>query len=138
MTLVDTNVLLDIVTRDPAWANWSLEQLEAAADRGPVLINDVVYAELSVRYRRIEDLDAFVDGAGLEIFPITRPALFCAGKAFANYRKAGGERTKILPDFFIGGQAEVEQLPILTRDIRRYRTHFPAVTLISPDPAAGT
>ena len=87
MTLVDTNVLLDIVTRDPTWANWSLEQLEAAADRGPVLINDVVYAELSVRYSRIEELDAFVNGTGLELSPMTRPALFCAGKAFAKYRK---------------------------------------------------
>ncbi|MGO1078102.1 type II toxin-antitoxin system VapC family toxin [Inquilinus sp. CA228] len=138
MTLVDTNVLLDLVTDDPHWADWSLKRLEAAALRGPVLINDVIYAELSVRYHRIEELDAFVNGAGLELSPMTRPALFCAGKAFAKYRRAGGKRDRLLPDFFIGGLAEVGRLPILTRDTERYRTYFPTVTLISPDPAAGT
>ncbi|MFE0758177.1 type II toxin-antitoxin system VapC family toxin [Inquilinus sp. NPDC058860] len=138
MTLVDTNVLLDIVTGDPAWAKWSLEQLEAAAERGPLLINDIVYAELSIRYPRIEELDTFVDGAGLEVLPMTRPALFRAGKAFAEYRKAGGRRDRLLPDFFIGSQAEVSGLSILTRDVERYRTYFPTVTLISPDAAAGT
>jgi len=138
MTLVDTNVLLDIVTGDPAWAKWSLEQLEAAADRGPVLINDIIYAELSIRYPRVEELDTFVDGTGLEILPMTRQALFLAGKAFAKYRMAGGKRDRLLPDFFIGSQAEVSRLPILTRDIERYRTYFPTVPLISPNPAAGS
>jgi len=138
MTLVDTNVLLDIVTGDPTWAKWSLEQLETAAERGPVLINDVVYAELSIRYPRIEDLDTFVDEAGLEVLPMTRPALFRAGKAFADYRRAGGKRDRLLPDFFIGSQADVSRLPILTRDVQRYRTYFPTVTLISPTSAAGT
>jgi len=133
MTLVDTNVLLDIVTGDPAWAKWSLEQLEAAAERGPLLINDIVYAELSIRYPQVEELDTFVDGTGLEVLPMTRPALFRAGKAFAEYRKAGGKRDRLLPDFFIGSQAEINRLPILTRDVERYRTYFPTVTLISPD-----
>ncbi|OWJ64723.1 type II toxin-antitoxin system VapC family toxin [Inquilinus limosus] len=138
MTLVDTNVLLDIVTGDPAWAKWSLEQLEAAAERGPLLINDVIYAELSIRYPRIDELDTFVDGAGLDVLPMTRPALFRAGKAFAEYRKAGGKRDRILPDFFIGSQAEVSRLPILTRDVERYRTYFPTVILISPTSAVGS
>lgn len=138
MTLVDTNVLLDIVTGDPAWATWSLEQLEAAAERGPLLINDVIYAELSIRYPRIEELDTFVDGAGLDVLPMTRPALFRAGKAFAEYRKAGGKRDRLLPDFFIGSQAETSRLPILTRDVERYRTYFPTVPLISPNSAVGS
>ena len=132
MTLVDTNVLLDLVTDDQDWAEWSIEQLEAASLRGPLLINDVVYAELSVRYSRIEDLDAFLDAAGLEIATMPRPALFLAGKVFTQYRKSGGSRTGVLPDFFIGAHAAVGELPLLTRDVGRYRTYFPSLMLITP------
>ncbi len=132
MILVDTNVLLDLVTDDPNWADWSVAQLEAASLRGPLLINDVVYAELAVRYGRIEELEAFVGEAGLEIVPIPRAALFLAGKVFTQYRKSGGSRTGVLPDFFIGAQAAVSQLTLLTRDIGRYRTYFPSLTLITP------
>ncbi|MES0029322.1 type II toxin-antitoxin system VapC family toxin [Mesorhizobium sp. M0074] len=132
MTLVDTNVLLDLVTDDQDWAEWSIEQLEAASLRGPLLINDVVYAELSVRYSRIEDLDAFLDAAGLEIVTMPRPALFLAGKVFTQYRKSGGSRTGVLPDFFIGAHAAVGELPLLTRDVGRYRTYFPSLMLITP------
>ena len=132
MILVDTNVLLDLVTDDPNWADWSVAQLEAASLRGPLLINDVVYAELAVRYGRIEELEAFVGEAGLEIVPIPRAALFLAGKVFTQYRKSGGSRTGVLPDFFIGAQAAVSQLTLLTRDIGRYRTYFPSLTLIAP------
>ncbi|MCX8997910.1 type II toxin-antitoxin system VapC family toxin [Rhizobiaceae bacterium BDR2-2] len=134
MTLVDTNVLLDLVTDDPKWADWSIARLEAASLAGPLLINDVVYAELSVRYERIEDLDAFLDEAGLERVAMPRAALFLAGKVFAHYRKAGGSRTGVLPDFFIGAHAAVEGLSLLTRDIGRYRTYFPSLTLIAPEP----
>ena len=137
MTLVDTNVLLDVVTDDPAFADWSIEQLEAAALRGPLLINDVVYAELAVRYERIERLDAFLADAGIEIAMMPRPALFLAGKVFQKYRKAGGSRTGVLPDFFIGAHAAVARLDLLTRDTARYRTHFPTVTLIMPDRQTG-
>ncbi len=133
MTLVDTNVLLDLVTDDPKWADWSVAALEAAALGGSVLINDIVYAELSVRYGRIEDLDAFVDKAGLEIAPIPRTALFLAGKAFTEYRKADGSRRGVLPDFFIGAHAAVSGLPLLTRDVGRYKTYFPSLTLITPE-----
>ena len=132
MTLVDTNVLLDLVTDDQDWAEWSIEQLEAASLRGPLLINDVVYAELSVRYSRIEDLDAFLDAAGLEIATMPRPALFLAGKVFTQYRKSGGSRAGVLPDFFIGAHAAVSELPLLTRDVGRYRTYFPSLMLITP------
>jgi predicted nucleic acid-binding protein len=130
--LVDTNVLLDLVTDDPHGANWSIAQLEAASLRGPLLINDVVYAELAVRYGGIEELEAFVSEAGLEIVPIPRAALFLAGKVFTQYRKSGGSCTGVLPDFFIGAQAAVSQLTLLTRDVGRYRTYFPALTLITP------
>ncbi|EUB98263.1 PilT protein domain protein [Rhizobium sp. CF080] len=133
MTLVDTNVLLDLVTNDPIWADWSVAQLEAAGLSGPLLINDVIYAELAVRYERIEELDAFIDEAGLELTSLPRAALFLAGKVFAQYRKAGGSRSGVLPDFFIGSQAAVQKLPLLTRDIGRYRTYFPTVELITPD-----
>ncbi|WP_376706169.1 type II toxin-antitoxin system VapC family toxin (plasmid) [Mesorhizobium sp. ISC25] len=133
MTLVDTNVLLDLVTDDPKWADWSLSQLEAASLDGPLLINDAVYAELAVRYERIEHLEAFVDGAGLEMTSMPRAALFLAGKVFTQYRRASGSRTGVLPDFFIGAHAAVAQLPLLTRDVRRYRTYFPSLKLIAPN-----
>lgn len=132
MILVDTNVLLDVVTNDPVWAEWSVEQLEAAALRGPLVINDIVYAELSVRYERIEKLEEFVEQAGLEMMPLPRAALFLAAKVFTAYRKAGGARTGVLPDFFIGAQAAVEGLELLTRDTARYRSYFPTVKLIAP------
>ena len=133
MTLVDTNVLLDLVTDDPVWADWSLAQLEAASLQGPLSINDVVYAELSVRYDRVEDLDRFLEAAGIAIAAMPRAALFLAGKVFVQYRKAGGARTAVLPDFFIGAHAAVTQLPLLTRDVGRYQTYFPTLQLIAPD-----
>lgn len=133
MTLVDTNVLLDLVTDDPNWADWSVAQLEAASLNGPLLINDVVYAELAVRYDRVENLEAFVDEAGLAMAPMPRAALFLAGKVFIQYRRSGGSRTGVLPDFFIGAHAAVAELPLLTRDVGRYRTYFPSLKLITPD-----
>jgi predicted nucleic acid-binding protein len=131
--LVDTNVLLDVVTDDPMWAEWSIAQLEAASLIGPLAINDVVYAELSVRYQRIEHLDAFISDAALLIEPTPRAALFLAGKVFARYRKAGGTRAGVLPDFFIGAHAAVARLPLITRDVSRYRSYFPTVELITPE-----
>jgi predicted nucleic acid-binding protein len=132
VTLVDTNVLLDLVTDDPNWADWSVAQLEAATLNGPLLVNDAVYAELAVRYARIEDLDAFLDAAVLEMAPIPRAALFLAGKVFTQYRRSGGYKTGVLPDFFIGAHAAVGRLPLLTRDVGRYRTYFPSLKLIAP------
>jgi predicted nucleic acid-binding protein len=131
-TLVDTNVLLDIATKDPVWAHWSLGQLDAAAMRGPIFVNDIIYAELSVRYSRIEDVNAFLEIAGLTQRPTPRAALFLAAKVFQDYRSAGGARTGVLPDFFIGAHAAVETLTLLTRDVRRYRRHFPTLALIAP------
>lgn len=131
MTLIDTNVLLDLVTDDPKFADWSIAQLEAASLAGPLLINDVIYAELSVRYELKEKLDEFIDGVGLKLDPIPRTALFLAGKVFQKYRQAGGTRTGVLPDFFIGAHAAVSELPLLTRDVGRYRTYYPTLTLIT-------
>jgi predicted nucleic acid-binding protein len=133
VTLVDTNVLLDVFTEDPKWLGWSLTRLEQAAFKGSLLINDVIYAETSTRYANIENFEAVLVSAGITVAPISRAALFLAGKACARYRGAGGIRTGALADFFIGAHAAVEQLPLLTRDARRYRSYFPTVELIAPE-----
>lgn len=130
--LIDTNVLLDLVTNDPKFAEWSIAQLEAASLTGPLLINDVIYAELSVRYETKERLDEFIDGIGLKLEPIPPAALFLAGKVFQQYRQAGGTKTGVLPDFFIGAHAAVLKLQLLTRDVGRYRTYYPTLRLITP------
>ena len=131
MIFVDSNVLLDIITNDPVWYDWSITQLDAASLLGPLCINDVVYAEISVRYDRIEDLDEMLAETGLRIEPIPRAALFLAAKVFAQYRKSGGTRSGVLPDFFIGAHAAVSGLSLLTRDTSRFQTYFRSVTLIS-------
>jgi predicted nucleic acid-binding protein len=132
MTLVDSNVLLDIVTDGQAWADWSQDQLERAALDGSLIINDVIYAEVSARYASIEAVDAMLGDLNIEVAPIPRAALFLAGKAYVQYRAGGGLRTGVLADFFIGAHAVVEQLPLLTRDARRYQTYFPTIELITP------
>ena len=132
MTLVDTNVLLDLLTGDPNWSDRSIEQLDAAALRGPLAINDIVYAELSVRFAAIEALDAVIAEMGLDVAAIPRAALFLAGKVFQRYRTAGGTRDGVLPDFFIGAHAAVLGCALLSRDSGRYRTYFPAVQLVTP------
>lgn len=131
-TLIDTNVLLDITTNDPVWADWSIRHLDAAAIRGPLIMNDIVFAELSVGFETIEDLDDTAAISDILLVSMPRAALFLAGKVFRRYRAAKGTRTGTLPDFFIGAHAAVAGIPLLTRDARRYRTYFPAVELISP------
>ncbi|NOJ39454.1 type II toxin-antitoxin system VapC family toxin [Bradyrhizobium australiense] len=137
MTLVDSNVLLDIFIQTPGWWEWSLARLEDAAREGPLLINDVIFAETSTRFPVIEDFEAALSQAGITVAPTPRMALFLAGKTSVQYRSAGGARSGVLPDFFIGAHAAVEQLPLLTRDTRRYRTYFPTVTLIAPNSETG-
>jgi predicted nucleic acid-binding protein len=132
VTLVDSSVLIDILMDDPNWFDWSLAQLEAAALRGPLLINDIVYAETSTRYAAVEDFEAALVIANMTVVPTPRMALFLAGKAFTQYRRAGGTRAGVLSDFFIGAHAAVEKLPLLTRDARRYRNYFPTATIIAP------
>jgi predicted nucleic acid-binding protein len=136
VTLVDSNVLLDIFTRTPYWWEWAVMQLEEAVLHGPLLINDVIYAETSVRFHSMDDFDAALAKAGVAVAPIPHLALFLAGKAFARYRSARGIRTGVLPDFFIGAHADAERLPLLTRDARRYRHYFPTVALIAPESEA--
>jgi predicted nucleic acid-binding protein len=130
--LVDSNVLLDLVTDDPRWGAWSMRALEVASAQGAVAINAVVYAEISIRYARIEDLDAMLEAAGIRLETIPRAALFLAGKAFRRYRAAGGARNGVLPDFFIGAHAAVAGVTLLTRDVGRYRTYFPGVAILAP------
>ncbi len=132
MTLVDANVLLDLATNNPQWAAWSERQLNSAASRGSVIVSDIAYAEFSVGYNRIEDADAFLADAGIEVQPVPRPGLFLAGKVFRAYRARGGSRTGVLPDFLIGAHAAVADLPLLTRDMARYYTNYPSVILIAP------
>jgi predicted nucleic acid-binding protein len=133
--LVDTNVLLDLITNDPIWADWSLRQLERLSLEEALLVNPVVYAELSGGFDRAEEVDVALVKAGVQLVEVPRPALFLAGKAFQTYRARGGLKTGVLPDFFIGAHAVVEGLSLLTRDARRYRGYFPTITLITPGDA---
>ena len=131
MPLVDTNVLLDLFTNDPIWADWSTRQLRILSAREPLIINAVVYAELSVGYDRVEALDAVLATISVELVEFPRAALFLAGRAFQTYRARGGSRTGVLPDFLIGAHAAVAGVALLTRDARRYRSYFPTITLIT-------
>lgn len=133
MILVDSNVLIDIAANDPIWFQWSVSQLRTAALRDSLFINDIIYAEMSVRFPAISDLDKFMFDAQVSNAPIPREALFLAGKAFLQYRRSGGLRTGVLPDFFIGAHAAAHGVQLLTRDTRRYRTYFPTLELISPN-----
>lgn len=133
MILVDTNVLLDLVTDDPIWAAWSQRHLRAAASIDELAINEVVFAELSVRYVVIEQVETMLERVRASLVPTPRSALFLAGKAFQRYRAAGGIRTGVLPDFFLGAHAQVTDSLLLTRDTGRYRTYFPTIELISPE-----
>ena len=133
MLLVDTNVLIDVLEDDPAWADWSIAQLRAQSQVHALAINPVIYAELSLAFDSVEALDAAVTGMALELAELPRPALFLAGKAFVRYRREGGTRHNVLADFFIGAHAAVQGWPLLTRDVRRYRNHFPTVRLIAPE-----
>jgi len=130
--LVDSNVILDLVTDDPQWADWSEQVLGRYSAQGSLFINDQVYAEISVGFQRIEELDQVITDCGFVHLPIPREALFLAGKVFLQYRRAGGARLSPLPDFFIGAHAAVSRLPLLTRDKARYQTYFPTTELITP------
>ncbi|MBV8681369.1 MAG: type II toxin-antitoxin system VapC family toxin [Caulobacteraceae bacterium] len=134
--LVDSNVLLDLMTEDARWFAWSAQALERAADRHRLVINPVIYAEVSIRYSRIEDLDAALPKTMLDREAIPYEAAFLAGKAFVAYRRRGGSRRSPLPDFLIGAHAAVAGHLLVTRDPARYRTYFPKLALIAPDQSA--
>jgi predicted nucleic acid-binding protein len=120
------------MTDDKRWVGWSQAQLEQASSAGPLIINNVIYAEISTRRSTVEALDAMLRELDIDLVAIPRTALFLAGKAYLRYRANGGIRTGVSSDFFIGAHAAVERLPLLTRDARRYRSHFPTVELITP------
>jgi predicted nucleic acid-binding protein len=135
MLLVDTNVLLDVLEDDPAWAEWSVRQLRAQAQVHELLINPVIYSELSLAFDSVKAADEAIEGMGLRFQELPRPALFLAGRAFVKYRRKGGAKGNVLADFFIGAHAAVLSCGILTRDGRRYRNYFPRIPLITPDAA---
>src|ERR1022692_2763844 len=124
--------MLDILTEDAGWAQWSAEALARARDEGRLVINPIVYAEVSTGFGRIEDLDDAVPAGDFEREPLQFEAGFVAGKAFLTYRNRGGQRRSPLPDFYIGAHAAVRSYRLLTRDAARYRTYFPSVELIAP------
>ncbi len=132
MTLIDSNILIDILSEDPVWLQWSVEQLVLQSDVGAIVINDIVYAEVAAYATSQEGLDGGLRDLGIRFDRIPRAALFTAAKAFQRYRAAGGSRPNVLPDFFIGAHAQAVGCPLLTRDVRRYRTYFPDVVLIRP------
>jgi len=132
MTLLDTNVVVDVLTDDPVWLEWSAEQLDICRKAGALHINEITYAELAVRAEAEAHLQRALAELSIELERTPMSALFLAGQAFGRYRAAGGPRTSVLPDFFIGAHAQVMSIPILTRDVRRYRSYFPEVQLIAP------
>lgn len=132
-TLVDSNVLLDILTDDPVWGRWSGDALADAAERGPLCINPIIYSEVSIRFTTVEQLEETLPRQDFRRESIPWAAAFLAGKVFMDYRRNKGTKATTLPDFFIGAHAAVAGLDLLTRDVSRYRTYFPTVNLISPD-----
>jgi predicted nucleic acid-binding protein len=130
--LVDSNVLLDIMTEDPQWFSWSADALARAAETMRLVINPIIFAEVSIRYSRIEDLNDALPLTFVEREPLPYEAAFLAGKAFLIYRKHSGVRRSPLPDFFIGAHASIARYTLLTRDAGRYRNYFPKLSLITP------
>jgi predicted nucleic acid-binding protein len=130
--LVDSNVLLDIATGDPKWASWSSQALAECAEYSALLINPIIYAEVSIGFQTIESLDTALPGRIFQRVSLPWEAGFLAGKCFLTYRRRGGEKSTPLPDFYIGAHAAIEQLAILTRDAARYRTYFPKLEILAP------
>lgn len=130
--LVDSNVILDVVNEDPKWFSWSATQLETLAETHVLIINPIIYSEVSVGFDRIEELDAALPEDYLRREALPWEAGFLAGKCFVNYRRSGGARRSPLPDFYIGAHAAIGGYTLLTRDKRRYKTYFPNLELIAP------
>ncbi len=130
--LVDSNVILDIFENDPSWADWSEDTLSRYSVDHTLLINPIIYSEISIGFERIEDLESAIAGCGFKMIQIPKEALFLAGKAFLKYRKRRGNKRSPLPDFFIGAHAAVLDTTLITRDVTRYASYFPGVHLIAP------
>ena len=131
--MIDSNVLLDVLTEDAQWYQWSSDALKTVAESAQLIINPIIYAEVSIRFETIEDLESAIPASVFQRRDVPWEAAFLAGKCFLKYRRAGGRRAAPLPDFFIGAHAAVERMALLTRDIGRYRTYFPTIQLIAPD-----
>ena len=130
--LVDSSVLLDILTEDPVWYEWSAATLTQCAETSILTVNPVIYAEVSVGFERIEDVEEALPAGAFLRLPIPWEAAFLAGSSFLRYRRAGGVKRAPLPDFFIGAHAVVERMTLVTRDAARHRTYFPGLLLIAP------
>ncbi|MCG2776372.1 MAG: PIN domain-containing protein [Desulfobacterales bacterium] len=130
--LVDSNIVLDVFLNDPKWADWSESKLDEYDQLGILYINSIVYSEISIGFKRIEDLESAIAKAGFQMLEIPKEALFLAGKAYLKYKKRKGTKRTPLPDFFIGAQAAVQKLDLITRDVSIYQSYFPTVKLITP------
>lgn len=130
--LVDSNVLLDVLTNDPRWFGWSSEALAELAETSVLVLNPIIYTELSIGFERIEELDHALPPDRFEREALPWEAAFLAGKSYLAYRRRGGERRSPLPDFYIGAHAAVRGMTLLTRDAARYRTYYPALSLVAP------
>ena len=130
--MVDSNVILDVVTEDPKWYDWSAGQLEKLAESHTLVINPIIYSEVSIGFDRIEDLDRTLPPDFFRRDPLPWEAAFLAGKCFVKYRRSGGKRHSPLPDFYIGAHAAIGGIALLTRDTNRYKSYFPKLALISP------
>jgi predicted nucleic acid-binding protein len=132
VTLVDSNVILDVLTEDADWGEWSAAMLAEVAGAGPLAINPIIYAEVSIRFDRIEDLDEALPASYYRRLPLPFEAGFLSGQCFVKYRRRGGTRRSPLPDFYIGAHAALADLTLLTRDAKRYRSYFPKLRIIAP------
>jgi len=130
--MVDSCILLDVFSEDPKWFDWSSSALAEQAERGRIVVNPVIYAESSVRFQTIEELETLLSPEVFDYRPIPREAAFLAGKCFVRYRRRGGAKATVLPDFLIGAHAAVERLPLLTRDPARFRDYYPSIELVCP------
>ena len=130
--LVDSNIILDVFLNDLKWGDWSESKLEEYSDQTSLYINSIIYSEISIGFELIEDLESAIGKAGFHMLEIPKEALFLAGKAYVKYKRRRGAKRNPLPDFFIGAQAAVMNLNLLTRDISRYQSYFPTVKLIAP------
>lgn len=130
--LVDSNVILDVLTEDPQWFEWSAQMLTNYADQGDLVINPIIYAEIAIGFNQPEEVEAALPEDFFRRDPLPYAAAFLAGQSFLEYRRRGGERRSPLPDFYIGAHAAIAAMPLLTRDVNRYRTYFPSVSLITP------
>ncbi len=131
--LVDSNVILDLLLDDPNWADWSETALADASQSSTLYINQIVYTEVSIAFDKIEELESALHKGGFQLLEIPKEALFLAGKAYLRYRRAKGTRRSPLPDFYIGAQAAVLGMDLITRDEGRYRTYFPTIRVIYPE-----